>query len=334
MTPIPRKSLLALSLLALALLGAVAFVYGIASEQVLRIPPLAQPSVVPIITGDLAAPRPMALLNQWIVAITAFGVKPLYLLVSLGVVIVLWRRTEPDLTALRWGMIWFWVGEQACTVNWLGYGGLSEGLEYVHQAGMVTGFAFVAWSVIEGLDARLIHFSGVKERCAALALCRRCIKHADEPCGFRRLFLFSVPASAVIALLPLTVDFRVTSYSSDVLGTRVCYSHTLLSQWFELRLCPLLALLFFAASWLVLLLKRNDPVPWSKLLYAAGLGPLGFGTMRMTLLGVFSEDLMWFDTWEEWTELLFVLGVAVVLWIFRHGLLAERPESPAAPAGA
>jgi hypothetical protein len=88
-----------------------------------------------------------------------------------------------------------------------------------------------------------------------------------------------------------------------------------------------LALLFFAASWLVLLFKRNDPVPWSKFLFAAGLGPLGFGTMRMALLGVFSDDLMWFDTWEEWTELLFVLGVAVVLWIFRHGLLSERPEA-------
>jgi hypothetical protein len=49
----------------------------------------------------------------------------------------------------------------------------------------------------------------------------------------------------------------------------------------------------------------------------------------MALLGVFSDNLMWFDTWEEWTELLFVLGVAVVLWIFRHGLLAARPETAA-----
>ena len=282
-------------------------------------------------TGTAAdgALRPMSLLNQWIVVLTAFGVKPLYLLASLVVVIVLWRRTEPDLTALRWGLIWFWAGEQACTVNWLGYGGAAEGLDYLHQFGMVTGFAFVAWAVMEGLDARLVHFSAAKERCAALALCRRCSKHGDAPCGFRRLFLFSVPAAAVMALLPLTADFRLTSYGSEVLGAKVCYSHTLLSELFELRFCPMLALLFFVASWLVLLLKRNDPVPWSKLLFAAGLGPLGFGTMRLALLGVFSDNLMWFDTWEEWTELLFVLGVAVVLWIFRHGLLAARPETAA-----
>jgi hypothetical protein len=327
MTPLPRKHLLAINLLALALCGAVALGFWMGFERVLALTPPAPQSTAPNVTSDSTALRPMTLLNQWIVVVTAFGVKPLYLLVSLGVVIVLWRRTEPDLTALRWGMIWFWAGEQACTINWLGYGGASEGLDYLHQFGMVTGFAFVAWAVMEGLDTRLIHFSAAKERCAALPLCHRCIKYADEPCGFRRLFLFSIPASAVIALLPLTVAFRSTSYSSEVLGSKVCYSHTMLSQLFELRLCPVLALLFFAASWLVLLFKRNDPVPWSKFLFAAGLGPLGFGTMRMALLGVFSDDLMWFDTWEEWTELLFVLGVAVVLWIFRHGLLSERPEA-------
>ncbi len=326
MTAISRKHLLALNLLALVLFGVVALVYGMTTERVRPTTPPVPPSAVPSVTGDATALRPMSLLHQWIVVITAFGVKPLYLLVSLGIVIVLWRRTEPDLTALRWGLIWFWVGEQACTANWLRYGGASAGLDYLHQFGMVTGFAFVAWSVMEGLDTRLIRFSAAKERCAALSLCQRCIKYADEPCGFRRLFLFGVPAAAVIALLPLTVDFRLTSYYSEVLGSTVGYSHTMVSQWFELRLCPVLALLFFAASWLVLLFKRNDPVPWSKFLFAAGLGPLAFGTMRMALLGVFSEDLMWFDTWEEWTELLFVLGVAVVLWIFRHGLLANSAE--------
>jgi len=332
MTPIPRKPWLALNLLALALLGLIALGGWMASERGLGFTPQAPPIATPGATDNPAALRPMTLLNQWIVVVTAFGVKPLYLLLSLGVVIVLWRRTEPDLVALRWGMIWFWAGEQACAVNWLGYRETSAGLEYAHQSGMVAGFAFVAWAVMEDLDARLVHFSAANERCAALALCRRCIKYADEPCGFRNLFLFSVPASAVIALLPLTADFRWTSYSSEVLGSTVCYSHTALSQWFELRLCPVFALLCFAASWLALMFKRDDPVRWSKLLFAAGLGPLGFGTLRTALLGMFSDDLMWSDTWEEWTELLFVLGVVVVLRIFRHGLLASQPPASSAAA--
>jgi len=295
-------------------------------------------TIFPGATGDAtnASLRPMSTLKQWIVTLTAFVVKPAYLLVSLGVIIVLWRRTETDLTALRWGLIWFWAGEQACTANWIAYGGASDWLEYLHDFGMVTGFAFISWAAMEGMDGRLIHFSAVKERCAALSLCLRCIKYADEPCGFRRIFLFSVPASAVMALLPLTADFKLTSYGSNVLGSLVCYSHTMVSQLFELRFCPVLALALFAASWLVLRFKRNDPVPWSKLLFSAGLGPLGFGTMRMALVATFSNDLMWFETWEEWTELLFVLGVAVVLWIFRHGLLVDRLEASetTAPAAA
>ncbi len=324
MTAIPRNYLVFANLLAMTLCAAISLAYVAAFT----------PAPPPPAVAD-ATLRPMSALSQWIVVLTAFGVKPVYLLVSLGAIVVLWRRTAADLAALRWGLIWFWFGEIACAVNWIAYGGASNALEYLHDFGMVTGFAFVSWAAMEGVDGRLIHFSAANERCAVLSLCRRCIKYADAPCGFRRLFLFTVPASAVLTLLPLTADFRLATYNSKVLGALVCYSHSMTSQLFELRLCPVLALAFFAASWLVLLFKRTDPVPWSKLLFAAGLGPLGFGTMRMALVATFRDDLMWFETWEEWTELLFVLGVAVVLWIFRHGLLAERAQSgAAAPATA
>ncbi|HEY9173570.1 MAG TPA: hypothetical protein VI136_14890 [Verrucomicrobiae bacterium] len=279
-----------------------------------------------------ATSRPMSVLKQWIVVITAFGVKPVYLLVSLAVIIVLWRRPAPDLTALRWGLIWFWVGEQACSANYLGYGGQSEFLEYLHNFGMAAGFAFVTWALMEGVDHRLIRFSDAKDRCAALSLCRRCIKYADEPCGLRRAFMFGIPATAVLALLPLTADFKLTTYRCDILGASVCYSHTVASQWFEMRFCPLLALGCFAASWLVLAFKQENPLPLSKLLFAAGLGPLSFGLLRTFLVATFSDDLMWFETWEEWTELLFVLGTAFVLWVFRHGLLTHHEAAAAAPA--
>jgi hypothetical protein len=319
MTPIPRKHLVTANLLALAACAAGALLYVAMCHSAPAAGPVAD-----------AALRPMSSLRQWIVVLTAFVVKPAYLLVSLGLILVLWRRPAPDLAGLRWGLIWFWTGEMVCAVNWLVYGGLSDGLEYLHNFGMTTGFAFVSWAAMDGLDGRLIHFSAARDRCAALSLCRGCIKYADEPCGLRRIFLFTVPASAVLALLPLTAHFKLTAYSSNVLGSLVCYSHTPASQWFELRFCPALALALFLASWLVLLFKRSDPFPWSKLLYAAGLGPLAFGTMRMALVATFSDDLMWFETWEEWTELLFVLGVAVVLWIFRHGLLPDRTAAPAA----
>jgi hypothetical protein len=315
MTRIPRNSLLSVNLLALVLCAAAAVVCWLMFDQM----PAVESRV------GVSAVHPMSLPQQWIVVLTAFGVKPLYLLVSLGVILLLWRRSSPDLTALRYGLIWFWAGEQACAVNWLLYGGLSDPLEYLHNFGMAVGFAFVAWAAMEGADVRLIRLSAANERCAALSLCGRCIKYADEPCGLRRIFLVAIAAFGVLALIPLTADYKLTAYNSTVLGSAICYSHTMASQVFELRICPALALAFFTASWFVLLLKRNNSIPWSKLLFAAGLGPLAFGAMRMALVATFRTDLMWFETWEEWTELIFVVGVAFVLWVFRRGLLATPP---------
>jgi hypothetical protein len=269
----------------------------------------------------------MALWQQWTVVLTAFGVKPVYLALSLGAIVWLWRRTAPDLVALRWGLIWFWGGEQACTANYLFAGSQSELLEFGHNWGMAVGFGFVAWAAMEGLDRRLIRFSSPTDRCAALALCRRCWKNAEEPCGLRRLFLLAIPASALLALVPLTATYKLTAYSSDVLGTRVCYAHALPSQMFEMRVCPGLALALCVAAWVVLRTRQAAGVPLSKLLFAAGLGPLGFGLMRTAFVAIFSEDLMWYETWEEWTELLFAVGIAYVLWTFRHALGREPPAA-------
>jgi hypothetical protein len=101
------------------------------------------------------------------------------------------------------------------------------------------------------------------------------------------------------------------------------------SQGFENYYCPAMAMLFITASWLVMLLKQDDPVPLAKVLFAAALGPLGFGFMRLFLSGAFADNLLWYVVWEEVTELLFVVAVGYVLWIYRHSLMAK----PAPPAG-
>jgi hypothetical protein len=49
--------------------------------------------------------------------------------------------------------------------------------------------------------------------------------------------------------------------------------------------------------------------------------------LRMFFVASFSDRLVWFDVWEEITELLFILSAGMVLWVFRHSLFvkAERP---------
>lgn len=285
-------------------------------------------------TSSVLTEHQMPPWKQWVVILTAFGVKPLYLLLSLIVIIMIWRCSEPDLTALRWGLIWFWGGEQACTANYLLYGGRSELLEYLHDCGMAVGFAFVTWAVMEAMDGRLLRFTAAKERCAALSLCGRCVKYADVSCGLRRLFLLFIPAAGLLAILPLTADYRLGAYHSEVLGATVCYSHTITSQLFEMRLCPVVSLVFFAVSWWVLYRGGEHSLSLSKALFAAGLGPLTFGLLRTFLVATFNDDLMWFETWEEWTELLFVAGTVFVLWVFWPGLAPRQQVASSAPAAA
>ena len=52
-------------------------------------------------------------------------------------------------------------------------------------------------------------------------------------------------------------------------------------------------------------------------------GPIGFGLFRLSLLGPYTDDLVWFQAWEELTELVFVATTAWILWEFR-----ERLELP------
>ncbi len=267
----------------------------------------------------------VSLLTQWLVVLTAFVVKPTYMLLSLMVVVWLWRQTAPDLGALRRGMASFLAGEAACAINYLAWAGRSELWEYLHGYGMAVGFAFVTYAVLEGIDRRLVKYSAPKDRCAALSLCRACIKYADVPCGLRRLFAVMIPALIVVALIPWSAPVRQDVCRVEVFGSTQDYTLSVWSQLFEMRYCPGLAITLLAASWLVLLLKREDPVRWSKMLLAAASGPLGFGLMRLALNSVYRDRPAWSGLWEELTELLFVIAVVVALWLFRAGLLAPAP---------
>ena len=274
-------------------------------------------------TTSPAPLRPMNAFEQWLAVLVAFGVKPVYMLLSFALVVWLWRRRAADLAFLRWGLIWFWLGETGCSIDYLFYARGSDFWEYFHGFGMAVGFAFIAYAALEGIDVRVIKFSPPKERCAAVGLCPACVKSAaDVPCGLKRLFALMIPALAVVALMPLTAGFVAASYDALILGTRTHYHHLMTSQLFELRFCPLLAAGLLAAAWLALMFKRRDPVQASKALLAAGLGPMGFGILRMALVATFRDRLVWFDAWEELTELTAIFAVAAVLWVFRTRLLA------------
>jgi len=269
------------------------------------------------------ATRHMSPAEQWLAVLCAFFVKPVYMLLSLVWIVWLWRRTEPDLTALRRGLIAFWLGENACTVNYLCFGGHSDFWEFLHNYGMAVGFTFIVWAVLEAVDSRIIKLSAPKERCAVLNLCKHCIKYESVPCKLQQVFKMLIPAILMVATLPFCAGIQVVAYDANVLGSTEHYALMVSSQWFENYFCPTLAIIFLCAAWGVMVFKKHDPVPLAKTLFAAALGPLGFSFMRLFLSAAFSGNLLWYVVWEELTELLFIVAVGYVLWIFRHSLFGK-----------
>ncbi len=65
--------------------------------------------------------RDSPLHEQWAAVLTGFGVKPAYMALSLVLVIILWCRKLPELAALRWGLLCFFIGEALCAANYLIY---------------------------------------------------------------------------------------------------------------------------------------------------------------------------------------------------------------------
>jgi rhodanese-related sulfurtransferase len=264
--------------------------------------------------------RPASPLEQVTAVLTGFLVKPLYMLLSLVVAAMLWRKRTPDLVALRWAMLTFFVGETCCAVNYVAYAEQSVLLEYLHSYGMVLCFSLTIFAVFEGIDLHLVHYSDPQACCAALALCQRCVKHVDAPCGLQRTFLLLIPAAIVLCVMPFCADLLPVAYNTRIFGTFYTYAHPVLCQIFEIRYLPGAALVLLAASWTALYFNSARGVWWSKILFAAGSGALGFSFFRLVLLQVYRDDLVWYAGWEELTELLFVVSAGLLLRIFRHGL--------------
>jgi len=250
-----------------------------------------------------------------------------YMILALILIIILRRSSASDLVALRWSMIFFLSGEFACMLNYLLFTHLSYMMEYLHSYGMVAGFGFATYAIFQGIDSRLIHLSDPGRKCAALIMCRACIKYGDHPCRLKQMFYFVIPAAAVLAVIPFSSSFKAVSYNTHIWGTFYNFSHPVLYQIYEIRYCPVFAIILFLVSFLVLRLKKNNAIEWAKIFFSAGAGALGFGLLRLILFSLHSDDLVWFDSWEEVTELLFVAGVCVTLWAFRTSLFSQASEN-------
>jgi hypothetical protein len=270
---------------------------------------------------------PATTLEQAAQVAAGFVLKPAYMTLSLGLAVALRRRRERPLVLVRWGLLAFLAGEAACALSWLLGGPPRDGLELLHGAGMVVMAALVPWGIFELLDEHVWRFTAPEARCGALRLCRRCWKREPVPCAMQRLFLFVIPALAVLAALPLTAPMSPFDVTVEVFGTPVEHVASEVVQRLEFRVLPLAALLAFTVA--LLLVARGErgilaARPW----FFGALGALAFSLLRFVLLHAYASMPVWTDFWEEATELVAVGGVAALLWA------VWRPLDLGAPSGA
>ena len=155
------------------------------------------------IPGDpgLADFRSSSMIEQHAAVLTAFVVKPIYMLTSLLIAILLWKRSASVLKSLKWAMIFFFIGESFCAANYL-FAEKHDAhlLEYLHGLGMVLSFGFVAYALFEWIDQYALHYSEPGKKCSLSGFCRQCAKYEDVSCGLQSLY--------VMPLLPATRNPR------------------------------------------------------------------------------------------------------------------------------
>lgn len=274
-------------------------------------------------SGEIASfpTRNSSLFEQWSAVMAAFVVKPFYMLFSFGLILIVWRLKSSDMVALRWALIFFLSGEIFCAINYIFFREKSYLMEYLHIYGMVLCFGSVTYAFIEGLDLRIVKYSNPTKRCGLMELCGTCVKYTDTRCEMRRVFLYMIPLVFILCFIPILSDLHGVYYNTVILGTHYNYAHSAIYQIFEIRIAPVIGALLFAASFMILLIRKEHQVTLPKLLFSGGVGFFGFSMFRLVLFKIYRDNLVWFVVSEEVTELLFVLWIGAILWIFRGRII-------------
>ncbi len=261
--------------------------------------------------------------EQYATYIASFVIKPLYMVLSFILVVLLYRYKQSLHKPLMIGLFFFWLGENLCMVNYFFFNDESTMVEYLHSVGMMLCFAwFMSWA-IDILKQKLITFN-VSKRCSLVPLCSSCSYSKGKRCRVESLQQIISMACIIVALIPLTMSITHTSYTAIVFGEPYFYSHAALYQLHELRVLPIIAIVLFITSLLFSYIGQEKYRRLTDDLCAFGLGVIGFMIFRVALYGLFFSDISYFNFWEEGTELLFIIFIFIYMWIFHNGLYTVR----------
>jgi len=254
--------------------------------------------------------RNLSLLEQQAQAFAGLLVKPVYMMLSLGVILLLIGQSRTSIHALQWGQIAFLIGETFCAINFYIYKHESILSEYLHSYGMALAFGFTSFALLEGWEDL---FGG------------RIRSKVDAEAQVWMRFI--LPFLGILSFLPMLTTIQPESYAVTIFKFPYSYTRLDVYQLYERRILPLIAIVAFSTACLPLL-KKSSTLPFTTKLFAcAGIGALGFSLFRVALNAMFVENLVWFEFWEETTELMFVGIIAFTLWRYKKSLLDQTPMS-------
>jgi hypothetical protein len=261
-----------------------------------------------------------SLIEQLLVTLCAFAIKPIYMSISIMNFYLLKDAISIDVISIRKAMLYFFIGESFCAINYLFFNEGSILIDYLHNLGMIACFGFTAFAIIEFIDIRFIKFGSDKEKCALLKNCGQCYKYSEVECNIKKIMEFSILIILLCSFFPLLSTIRVVSYNSNILGSPYFFNHPIEFQWFESRYCPAISIFLFLVAYSILKYKPFSSLLYSKIFMSMGFAFLGFGLFRLIPLNLFYNKMGWFIAWEELTELFFVITVFYIIYLYRRHL--------------
>lgn len=230
------------------------------------------------------------------------------MILSFIIILAIIGQRRSPIRALQWGQIAFLAGEIFCAINFYIFKHKSIFSEYLHSYGMAIAFGLTIYAIVEGLEMRFVQ----KNR-------HKSVREARE------MIQFIIPILAALSFIPILSPIKIDAYLVSILGFPYSYIRLEFYEMYEHKILPMLALASFILAFLFLIKKGDDKsIPFiAKVFLSSGLGFLGFSFFRVTLNALFASNLVWFEFWEEATELMFVGIIGFTLWQYRKILLEK-----------
>jgi len=252
--------------------------------------------------------RSLSLLEQQAQALAGLVIKPIYMMISLIIILALLEQRRTAIIALHWGQITFLAGEIFCAINFYIYKHESVLSEYLHSYGMALAFGFTSFALLEGWEW--------------LFASRNRSQFMQEA---QTILKFSLPIFAALSFIPILSPLQSEVYAVSIFNFPYSYTRLDFYEVYERRMLPILAIIAFIVTYLSLLRKSETISFLTKVFLCAGLGALSFSFFRVALNAIFVNDMVWFEFWEEATELMFVGTIGFILWRYKSFLLDKTP---------